>query len=138
MAEERTYWVLVYSRWIEEANWPSFVTSITEASVAKSGQSKTSTFAWNSGETQLTTTRSGYLHSSDSSATSYVTTSIFDSKHRLTEIDGPVATIKVLSNRADLVSGGDALVEVVEPAIIGSKPEFTANPALLSTPLPPR
>jgi len=29
---------------------------------------------------------------------------------------GPVATIKVLSNRADLVSGGDALVEVVAPA----------------------
>lgn len=24
MAEERTYWVLVYSRWIEEANWPLF------------------------------------------------------------------------------------------------------------------
>jgi len=72
-----------------QANWPSFVTSITEASVAKSGQSRTSTFAWNSGETQLTATRSGYLHSSDSSATSYVTTSTFDSKHRLTEIDGP-------------------------------------------------
>jgi len=29
---------------------------------------------------------------------------------------GPVATIKVLSNRADLISGGDALVEVVAPA----------------------
>ncbi len=72
-----------------QANWPSFVTSITETSVAKSGQSRTTTFAWNSGETQLTTTRSGYLHSSDSSATSYVTTSIFDSKHRLTEVDGP-------------------------------------------------
>jgi glutathione S-transferase len=24
MAEERTYWVLVYSRWIEDANWPVF------------------------------------------------------------------------------------------------------------------
>jgi glutathione S-transferase len=24
MAEERTYWVLVYSRWIEAANWPLF------------------------------------------------------------------------------------------------------------------
>src|SRR5215472_7967718 len=24
MAEERTYWVLVYSRWIEEANWRQF------------------------------------------------------------------------------------------------------------------
>ncbi len=24
MAEERTYWVLVYSRWIEDANWPLF------------------------------------------------------------------------------------------------------------------
>jgi glutathione S-transferase len=24
MAEERTYWVLVHSRWIEEANWPLF------------------------------------------------------------------------------------------------------------------
>jgi len=24
MAEERTYWVLVYSRWIEQANWPLF------------------------------------------------------------------------------------------------------------------
>jgi len=24
MAEERTYWVLVYSRWIEEGNWPRF------------------------------------------------------------------------------------------------------------------
>lgn len=72
-----------------QSNWPSFATSITEASVAKSGQSRTSTFAWNSGETQLTATRSGYLHSSDSSATSYVTTSLFDSKHRLTEVDGP-------------------------------------------------
>lgn len=30
-------------------------------------------------------------------------------------VAGPVATIKVLSNRADLVSGGDALVEVVAP-----------------------
>lgn len=29
---------------------------------------------------------------------------------------GPVATIKVLSNRADLLSGGNALVEVVAPA----------------------
>jgi len=24
MAEERTYWVMVYSRWIEDANWPVF------------------------------------------------------------------------------------------------------------------
>jgi glutathione S-transferase len=24
MAEERTYWVVVYSRWIEDANWPVF------------------------------------------------------------------------------------------------------------------
>lgn len=29
---------------------------------------------------------------------------------------GPVATLQVLSNRADLVSGGDALVEVIAPA----------------------
>lgn len=29
---------------------------------------------------------------------------------------GPLATINVLSNRADLVSGGDALVEIVPPA----------------------
>ncbi|HKO58691.1 MAG TPA: DUF6531 domain-containing protein, partial [Thermoanaerobaculia bacterium] len=71
-----------------QTNWPTFATSITETSVAKSGQSRTTTFAWNSGETQLTTTRSGYLHSSDSSATSYVTTTLFDSKHRLTEVDG--------------------------------------------------
>src|SRR5687767_3551698 len=29
---------------------------------------------------------------------------------------GPVATITVLSNRADLVSGGDALVQIAAPA----------------------
>src|SRR2546421_7732274 len=29
---------------------------------------------------------------------------------------GPVAAIKVLSNRADVISGGDALIEVVAPA----------------------
>lgn len=72
-----------------QADWPSFVTSITETSVAKPSQSMTKTFAWNTGETELTATRSGYLHSSDSSATSYVTTSLFDSNHRLTEVDGP-------------------------------------------------
>src|ERR1051325_4373329 len=79
-----------------QTNWPTFVTSVTEASVAKSGQSRSTTFAWNSGETQLTTTRSGYLHSSDSTATSYVTVSVFDAKHRLTEIDGPRSNQKTV------------------------------------------
>ncbi|HEX7828433.1 MAG TPA: DUF6531 domain-containing protein, partial [Thermoanaerobaculia bacterium] len=70
-------------------SWPSFVTSVTEDSVAKSGQSKTTTYSWNSGETVLTTTTTGYLRSTDSSATSYVTTTTFDSKHRVTEKGGP-------------------------------------------------
>lgn len=72
-----------------QSSWPSFVTSVTESSVAKSGQSKITSSAWNSGETQLTVTKSGYLRSTDSSATSYVTTTLFDAKHRVTEIDGP-------------------------------------------------
>jgi RHS repeat-associated protein len=71
------------------ATWPEFVTSVTEDSVAKSGQSRTTTYAWNTGETELTTTTSGYQLSTDSSATTYTTTTHFDSRHRVTQTDGP-------------------------------------------------
>ncbi|HEX7152530.1 MAG TPA: RHS repeat-associated core domain-containing protein [Thermoanaerobaculia bacterium] len=72
-----------------QTNWPSFVTSVTEASVAKSAQSRTTTYAWNTGETLLTTTQAGYLRSTDSSPTSYVHTTTFDARHRVTENGGP-------------------------------------------------
>src|SRR5207253_5702033 len=79
------------------ASWPEFATSVTEASVAKSGQNRSTTYAWNTSgtpETTLTTTRTGYQLSTDSSATTYTTTTLFDSRHRLTEIDGPVTNQK--------------------------------------------
>lgn len=37
------------------------------------------------------------------------------------DLSGPVAELRVLSNRADLISGGDALVEVVAPADVDPK-----------------
>lgn len=74
------------------APWPSFVTSMTRASVAKPGQNAVTTLAWNTSgtpETTLTTTRSGYLAATDPSPTAYVTIDHFDARHRLVETDGP-------------------------------------------------
>jgi RHS repeat-associated protein len=74
------------------APWPSFVTSMTETSVAKPGQNKTTAFSWNASgtpETALTTLVSGYLKSTDSSPTVYATTTHFETRHRRTEVDGP-------------------------------------------------
>jgi len=72
-----------------KTNWPSFITSITEESVAKPSSSKVTTMSWNSGETQLTATTSGYLRSTDSSPTTYSTITTYDAKHRPTQVDGP-------------------------------------------------
>jgi RHS repeat-associated protein len=75
------------------APWPSFVTQVTETSVAKpGGSSKTTAYAWNpSGtpETTLTMTLSGYLLSTDTSQIQYTTTTAFDSKHRVASVAGP-------------------------------------------------
>lgn len=74
-----------------KADWPEFVTQITETSAAHPPQSKTRTFAWSgTNDTMLAETISGYFDSS-SSAVSYVTTSTYDTKHRLIQRDGPVA-----------------------------------------------
>ena len=76
------------------APWPSFVTSVTQSSVAKAFQSKVTTYAWNAAgtpETTLTTSVSGYLKNTDTSPTVYTTTTLFDSHHRQTETDGPAA-----------------------------------------------
>jgi YD repeat-containing protein len=68
-----------------------------EASAAKAGQSKTTTFTWsNTGtcssqtaERCLVTVASGFLLSTDPSSTTYTTTSKFDANHRLTTVLGP-------------------------------------------------
>ncbi|MCE7957650.1 MAG: RHS repeat protein [Acidobacteria bacterium ACB2] len=69
-------------------SWPAFVTTVTEVSV-KSGANKTTTSAWSSGETVLTTTVTGYLSPTAGSSTSYTTTTSFDSNHRVTSVTGP-------------------------------------------------
>lgn len=71
------------------ANWPNLVTTASEESVAKPAASKTTTTAWNTGETVLTTTATGYLTPSDPSPTTYTTTTTFDARHRPTNISGP-------------------------------------------------
>ncbi len=85
--------------------WPSFVTSITDTSVANPPASKVTTYSWNSTgtrETTLTASVSGYL-SSGGSQTTYTTTTIFDGsstvKHRVLEVDGPEQTGQPPSNR---------------------------------------
>src|ERR1035437_6319429 len=83
------------------APWPSFVTSVAEASVGKAGQTKVTTYAWNAAgtpETTLTTSVSGYLKSTDASPTVYTTTTLFDSHHRRTETDCPVTGHKSTSS----------------------------------------
>lgn len=77
--------------------WPAFVTSMTEPSAAKSGQNKVTTYSWNTSgtpETTLSTQVSGFLKSTDASPTIYTTTSLFDTKHRPTEVDGPATNQK--------------------------------------------
>ncbi|HEV7242491.1 MAG TPA: DUF6531 domain-containing protein, partial [Thermoanaerobaculia bacterium] len=76
-----------------KADWPSFVTTMTETSVAKPGQSKVTSRSWNvvgETETLLTESVSGYLLSTDPSPTVYMTTATFDAKHRRTQLDGPM------------------------------------------------
>ena len=77
--------------------WPAFVTSRTEPSAAKPGQSKVTMYAWNTSgtpETTLTTTLSGYLKPADSSPTIYTSTTLFDAKHRRTQTSGPATNQK--------------------------------------------
>jgi YD repeat-containing protein len=78
-----------------KADWPAFATSITEASAAKPGQTKVTTHTWNVGETMLASSTSGYLLSTDASPTTYTTTTLFDSRHRQTEMTGPNTNQKV-------------------------------------------
>lgn len=73
-----------------KAGWPSFVTSTTETSVAKPGQSKVTNFSWNAGETLLTQSVSGFLASTDPGPTVYTTTTSFDARHRPIQQDGSV------------------------------------------------
>ncbi len=73
-----------------ESDWPSFVTSLTETSVAKPGQSTVTSSSWNAAETQLTRSVSGYLTSEDPSPTVYTTVTTYDAKHRMTQVNGPV------------------------------------------------
>jgi RHS repeat-associated protein len=75
--------------------WPAFVTSVTEASAARAGQNKVTTYSWNTSgtpETTLTTQVSGYLDSA--AAATITTTTLFDAQHRQTEVDGPAVNQK--------------------------------------------
>jgi RHS repeat-associated protein len=81
------------------APWPSFRTSMTEPSAAQSGSSKVTSYSFSTGpctstpaETCLATSISGFLKSADANPTVYTTTTLYDGKHRATEIDGPTAT----------------------------------------------
>lgn len=87
------------------ADWPSFVTSITEPSVAKPPENKITTYQWNSGlpkESVLTTSVSGFLQSTDAMPTIYTTTTTFDGSstpatgrpHRMIEVSGPATNQK--------------------------------------------
>jgi RHS repeat-associated protein len=76
------------------APWPRFQTRVLEPSAAKPGQQKITTNTWNAGETQLTTSVSGFLKFADPSPTVYTTTTLFDARHRETEVDGPAANQK--------------------------------------------
>jgi RHS repeat-associated protein len=69
-----------------DAQWPTFVTLVSEPSAT--GGSKTTSFAWNSTETVLTKTETGKL-SPTGPTISLVTSSTFDSSHRLLDVDGP-------------------------------------------------
>ncbi len=81
--------------------WPAFMTKLTEQGVVVPGQTKFTTFAWNSSgtpETTLTTQVTGYLNSLVS--ITYGTTSTFDSpatapKHRLTDVSGPATNQQI-------------------------------------------
>ncbi|HEX7155337.1 MAG TPA: RHS repeat-associated core domain-containing protein [Thermoanaerobaculia bacterium] len=73
------------------ASWPGFATTIAEASAAKPGQSRVTTFTWGAGETLLTQSVSGYLKPTDASPTTYTVTTAFDARHRITEVAGPRA-----------------------------------------------
>ncbi len=87
--------------------WPSFITSVSEASAVKpTPAQKVTSYSWNATgtrETTLTTDVSGYLLSGDASPITYRTTSIFDGaspvKHRLLEVDGPDQVGQAPSNR---------------------------------------
>ena len=78
------------------ATWPAFVTSTTEASVAKPGENRVTTRTWNAGESELTTTVSGYLSSTDTAPTEYTTVATYDSRHRLVQTTGPGTDQKVV------------------------------------------
>jgi RHS repeat-associated protein len=72
--------------------WPNFWTTMTQPSAGNPGQSKTTTRALSgSGETTLTVTEAGYLLSTDSGTTSFMTTTSFDSRHRVSQVNGPRA-----------------------------------------------
>jgi len=80
------------------APWPNFWTLQTQPSVARSGQSKTTTRApTGTGETTLTVTEAGYVLPADRSATSYITTTTYDTHHRVTQVDGPRTDVSDLT-----------------------------------------
>lgn len=89
--------------------WPTFVTSVTEFSVVKTSPqlNRTRSFAWSTSgacagapaETCLQETATGYLTPADPTPTSYLTTTRFDSKHRVTEVSGPEIVGGASANR---------------------------------------
>jgi YD repeat-containing protein len=85
------------------APWPNFRTEVDEASAAKLGAQKVTTFAWNSSgtpETVLTTAESGYLSANDGAPTVYTTTRTFDARHRPLAITGPRTDLVQVTSQA--------------------------------------
>jgi RHS repeat-associated protein len=85
------------------APWPNFLTEVDEASAAKPGAQKVTTFAWNGSgapETVLTRQEAGYLLASDAAATVYSTTTAFDGRHRQLSVSGPRADVTQVTSQS--------------------------------------
>lgn len=84
------------------APWPNFRTQITQPSGAKPGAQKVTAMTWNASgapETTLTSSESGYLLATDTTATTYTSVTTFDARHRLIAIDGPRTDVADVTTR---------------------------------------
>ncbi|HKO55578.1 MAG TPA: hypothetical protein VJ276_06830 [Thermoanaerobaculia bacterium] len=77
--------------------WPTFLSRITQASVAGASAGRVTTHAWNADHTVLTTTVSGNL--APGQPATYTTVMTYDSRHRLLTVDGPRTDVTDVSSR---------------------------------------
>lgn len=87
--------------------WPSFVSRITQPSVAGAAAGRITENVWNADYTVLTTTVRGNLAPGQPAAYSTVTT--YDSRHRVLSVDGPRTDVADTRSRA-LYPDADAAV----------------------------